>query len=250
MKGILLKLVCSAFIAAFLSKGAFGAAHGPIPMMHVDGGIIALGTEETYVSPFSIAREAALKESLDDTDCVIPSVPEYLMAAKLPDFKVSQAFESLHSPPDDACTWNRDVLEAEGVDGNFYFGGIGSHVPAELEFISGGTDPRDSISRIHSNIFTFWDDEYKPSPRAARCVKRDAHSFLAAKIHKETVQVRTRRSEAATVKMTLNRGTQVTIIHTNDNWSFITAEGSHPCQTDPEWTKFEDTGWILTTDYK
>lgn len=219
-------------------------------MIHVDGGIIAVGTEETYVSSFSIAREAAVNESLDDTDCNIPSVPEYLMAAKLPDFKVSQAFESLQSPPDDACSWSRDVLEAEGVEGNVYFGGIGNHIPAELEFIYGGSNPRDSISRIHSNIFIFWDDEYKPSPRVARCITRDAHSFSTAKISKEAAPARTRRSEASNVKMTLNRGTQVTIIYTSDNWSFITAEGSHPCQTDPEWTKFEDSGWILTTDYK
>lgn len=242
-------IVFVAFIAAFLTNAAFGEENGRTPsMLDVAGGIMELGEDEIYVSPFTVAREAVVPTDRDNIiDCEIPTISEYLMAAKLPGFKVVQAFESLQPPPDDACSWSREVLEAEGIDGNVYFGGIGSHVPSELEFIYGGNNPRDSISRIHSNPFTFWGDEYKPASRATRCVQRSDRNFSRATTNKR-VLVKSRRSQASKTKMTLPRGTQVTIVYRSNDWSFITAAGPHECQNDPEWTTFQDSGWILTTD--
>lgn len=182
--------------------------------------------------------------------CESPTFSEYLLAAKLPKFLVSHTFESIVSPPYDVCTWNKGVLEAEGVDGHIYFSGIGSHVPKELEYISGGINPRDSISRIHYNIYAFWGDEYKPSPRTSRCVQRNSRNLMKGTIKRNTVEVKSRRDQSSKTKMTLARGAEISIIYTNNKWSFINAKGSHECQPDPEWTKFEDYGWIATADYE
>ncbi len=125
-------------------------------MISVDGGIVEYGNEERYISSFSIAQEAVSEDSKFSANCESPTIGEYILAAKLPNFKVSQTFEFVQTPPEDACSWSREVLEAEGVDGNIYFAGIGNHVPKELTFIVGGVNQKDSISKIHSNIYNFW----------------------------------------------------------------------------------------------
>jgi len=141
-------------IGVAVSSGAFAAATAPLPaMIRVNGGIIEYRTDELYINPFSIARESVADESRFSADCEYPTVGEYLLAAKLPGFTVSQTFEFVQTPPEDACTWNREFLQAEGVDGNVHFAGIGSQVPGELTFESGGVDPRNSISKIHTNIY-------------------------------------------------------------------------------------------------
>lgn len=243
------KSVSLVLIVALVSNGAFAEERErDSAMIDVAGGIIEVGGEEIFVTPFSVSREAEINNEPDAPDCENPSIPEYLMAAKVPGFKVSHAFEILQPPADDTCSWSRDVLEAEGVEGNIYFAGIGNHRPDELTFVYGGSNPRDSISKIHSNVFTFWGDEYKPSPRGSRCIYRRESSFRTATVHKELVLVKDRRSERSRTKMTLTRGTPVTIIHLGTDWSFIKAQGRHPCQPDPEWTTFEDSGWILTKE--
>ena len=249
--GIDLKKIFFLAITAFLSTGALAGVQERRPsMISVNGGIVEYGAEELYVSSFSIAQEALAEESAFGIDCEPPTIGEYILAAKLPKFKVSRTFESVETPPEDACSWSREVLEAEGVEGNLYFAGIGNHVPGELTFVSGGVNPRDSISKIHSNVYNFWGHEYKPSPRTKRCVQRDEHDFSKATIKKKAVQVKSRRDHASKTKMTLSQGARVMVIYANQPWSFIKSKGLHECQTDPEWTTFEDFGWISTTDYE
>ncbi len=219
-------------------------------MISVKGGIVEYRAEELYVNPFLISQEAVAAGIEFRGDCESPTIGEYILAATLPNFTVSQTFESIQTPPEDACNWSREVLEAEGVEGNVYFAGIGNHVPGELMFVFGGVNPKNSISKIHSNIYNFWGEAYKPSPRTKRCVQRREHIFSKAAIKGKAVQVKIRRDQTSKTKMTLSQGTEVTVIYADKNWSYIKAKSSHECQSDPEWTTYEDFGWVSTADYE
>lgn len=244
-KTLLTNIALLTCIATAAAGGPPAGTNAPLPaMLRVEGGIIEYGGDELSINSFTIAAEAGGAETLSDPACEDPTVGEYLLAAKLPAFTVSRTFEFVQAPPEDACTWNREVLQAEGVDGNVYFAGIGSQVPGEVTFLSGGTDPRETISRIHSNIYSFWGSEYQPAPRSRRCVHRDENHFPEATIRNKSAQVKSRRASDARTKMTLPRGTRVTVLSMHGDWSFIKARGEHPCQPDPEWATFEDTGWL------
>lgn len=200
-----MKVFLFVFIAAFFSS-AFSCQAMSSSLLSVGGGILEYGKEEIYVAPFSITQDVRKEEETAGITCESPTFSEYLLAAKLPNFRVSNTFESIESPPYDVCTWNKKVLEAEGVDGHLYFSGIGSHVPKELEYVSGGVNPRDSISRIHYNIYAFWGNEYKPSPRTSRCVQRNGRNLMKGTIKRNTVEVKSRRDQSSKTKMTLVRG--------------------------------------------
>lgn len=209
----------------------------------VPEGLVEYNQEEIFVPAFSIGEDA-LAENPDETPCPVPTVAQYLRAARHSTIRPSDAFEFLQTPPEDACTWNREVLEAEGIDGHVYFGGLGAHRPRELEFTAGGVAARDSISRIHSNIYSFWGEEYKPSPRKRRCVDNGTGAFPRAVVIGDGAELKTRRDDASRTKMTIPPGSPVGVVHREGDWVFIEAAGVHPCQPDPAWTTFNDFGWV------
>ncbi len=219
------------------------AATKPRVWARVPEGMVEYNKEEIFVPAFSIATDAWV-ENPDDPPCPVPTVAQYLRAARHAAIRPSDAFEFLQTPPEDACTWNREVLEAEGIDGHVYFAGLGAHRPRELEFTAGGAAARDSVSKIHSNIYSFWGEEYKPSPRKRRCVDNGTGAFIPAVVTGDGAELKTRRDDASRTKMTIPPGSQVGVIHREGEWVFIEAAGVHPCQPDPAWTTFKDFGWI------
>lgn len=210
------------------------------------GAVHTFGDEEVYVPPFLLEARARAKAP---ADCEPPTMYEFLVAAKDPELEVGEAFEPIASPPEDACDYSREVLEAEGVGGYSYFAGLGARRPEEMETLHGGRKPRETISRLSAVIVAFWGEEQQPAPLAHRCVTRKAFE-TAGSIQAARAEVKTRRSAEARTKMTLPRGTAVTVLYREGTWSYVKATGPHPCQKDPEWTSFEDYGWILNSAYR
>lgn len=215
-------------------------------LIRAGGAVHTFGEDEVYVAPFLFPARASAEAA---PDCELPNMYEYLVAAKDPELAVSDAFEPIQSPPEEACEYSREVLEAEGVAGYSYFAGLGPRKPEELEVVHGGTDARETITRMSAVILAFWDKEHHPSPLAHRCITRKPFETPGS-IQAARAEVKTRRSEGSKTKMTLPQGTAITVLYREGTWSFIKATGPHPCQKDPEWTRFEDYGWILNSTYR
>lgn len=211
------------------------------PLIHIERGVYALESGEVYLDAFSISQSAFADHA---TLCDPPTVDEYLAAAQSAGFVASQAFEPVATPPEDACTWDAQVLEAEGVAGNNYYAGLGRTLPTDgFRFVYGGKDPRTTISALDANIHAFWGDEYKPSPRAGRCVEREERVHELRIVRADT-PVYPRRDAKTRVKMTLKQGAEVKVLYEKNGWSFVAGKGAHGCQKNPEWDVFEDRGWV------
>lgn len=231
-------------LAILMGWSSIAGAEEPAPVkIRVPSGIYQVGDEEVYFDSFLISQSAF--RSADSVACDLPTVNEYLVAARNPEFLASKYFEQVMTPAQDACTWSKEVLEAEGVAGNIYFAGLGSHVPQDgFRFVRGGKDPRETISSIDNNIYSFWGEGFKPSPRGYRCVERETVDHPRAFVKAITANVLVRRSDGARVKMVLTEGAGVKILFERAGWSFVEAQGHHRCQEDREWDVFEDRGWL------
>lgn len=236
------------FIFAVLGLSAVQFMRAEPPKIKVNGGVYSFESEEVYLDPFLISQFAVQS---DTPTCELPTMHEYLAAAKQSDFVESKSFEAIMNPPEDACTWSKEELEAEGVSGNNYFAGIGSHIPTDgFRFIRGGTDPKDSISSINTNIFAFWGEEFKPSTRAYRCVERNKMIHQSGFINGPNVHMYAGPRQDFKVKMKIEQNAPVVILFEQGGWAFIEAKGSHMCQEDPEWDVFEDKGWVRSASLR
>ena len=240
-------VILIASIALLIASCARNADSGYIK---IDAGIYKIGEDEIYLETSFISKVATLVKDdekgceLSDS-CFLPTMHEYLVAARRGNFKASNLYEFIEPPPNDRCEWDEEELEAEGITGNTYFAGKGSKAPAEgFRVLLGGEDPRDTITSVPDSIYYFWGENYRPSPRGCRCVRRDRIRQKTLYVNAPSLEVRTGRSLGHRVKMVLPNSAQATVIYEAGGWSFIEADGIHNCQGRRGWDVFKDRGWV------
>ncbi len=136
---------------------------------------------------------------------------------------MGKAFEWVAEPPEEPCAYSPEILEAEGVEGWVHFAGLGDHLGDETKVIAGGKDPRDTWVKVHQNPWSFWGDEYKPSPRAWRCVERAKPRREKAFVQASRLKLRARRATDGAVLGDVRIGTEVAVAHRSGDWAWVEA---------------------------
>jgi hypothetical protein len=188
--------------------------------LEVPAAAIEVAGVEYWVEAFRIDAKATATDEAP-SGCQAARGEEWLAAAKLGELVPSQAFEQLAAPPDEPCSFSREVLEAEGIEGWMHFAGLGAHKGSATEVVTGGTSARTTWVRVHSNPYSFWGDEYKPAPRAHRCVERKPGPREQAFVQASRLKLRPRRASAGDPVADLPIATEVAVVHREGDWAFV-----------------------------
>jgi hypothetical protein len=214
----------------------------------VNSGIYKVNNAEYYLHAFYIQTAAKPCDSNCYCDSLRrPTREEYLVAARNPKLVCGKYWEYLGHVPESICDCSADLLEAEGICGLDYFAGLGkkSADPNVIKIEQGGSDPRTTIISTSAISMAFYGEEMKPGPRAVRYVKDSAkYPDVKVKLSANGVTVRTGRGEKFPRRMTMAKGTALSVIYKDTAWVFIEADGSHGCNKDPQYDNFRDCGWV------
>jgi len=211
----------------------------PPPRLDVPAGVVDVAGVEYWVEAFRIDSRATTAAE-PPAGCKDARGEEWLAAARLPEFVPSQAFEQLTAPPDEPCSFSKEVLEAEGIEGWVHFAGLGSHKGQETQVVTGGAAARTTWVRVHSNPYSFWGDEYKPAPRAYRCVERQSGPREAAFVQASRLKLRPRRATGAEVVADLPIAAELAVVHREGDWAFVDVSAKG------EVTDCTKRGWVGT----
>ncbi|WP_242343802.1 tetratricopeptide repeat protein [Anaeromyxobacter terrae] len=213
-----------ASFAVLASLGARAVEAPRLAWVAIEGGVYEVGGAEYYLDAYRIQARATQGEYEHDV-CEAPRPEEWLVAARQRGFTVGNAFEYLAEPPEEPCAYSAESLEAEGVEGWVHFAGLGEHLGAETKVVAGGKEPRETWVKVHQNPWSFWGDEYKPSPRAWRCVERVTPRREKAFVQASRLKLRARRATDGAVLADVRIGTEVAIAHRAGNWVWVEAPG-------------------------
>jgi hypothetical protein len=214
--------VLAALVLVAASFGARGAGAPGAKWIAIEGGVYEVGGAEYYLDPYRIEAQATAGD--DERDgCTAPRAEEWLVAARRPAFVVGKAFEHLAEPPEGPCAYSAEILEAEGVEGWHHFAGLGDHLGGETEVVAGGKEPRETWVKVHANPYAFWGDEFRPSPRARRCVERGPAPREKTFVQASRLKLRARRATTAAALADLSIGTEVAVAHRAGEWAWVEA---------------------------
>ncbi len=217
----------AASFAVLATLGARAAEPGRPVWLSGEAGVYDVAGSEYFVDAYRIqARATAGEYRHDGCDAARPE--EWLVAARRPEFTVSNAFERVAEPPEEPCAYSAEVLEAEGVEGWVHFAGRGEHLGAETKVVAGGDEPRETWVKVHQNPWSFWGDEYKPSPRAWRCVERGKPRREKAFVQASRLNLRARRAADGAVLGEVRIGTELTVAHRSGDWACVEAPDHGP----------------------
>ncbi len=104
-----------------------------------------------------------------------------------------------------------------------HFTGLGAHLGGETQVLCGGKEPRETWVKVHANPWSFWGDEYKPSPRAWRCVERGPSPREKAFVQASRLKLRARRATTAASVGDVRIGTEVGVAHRAGDWAWVEA---------------------------
>ncbi len=209
-------------LAVLASVGARAAEPAKAAWISVEAGVYEVGGAEVWLDAYRIQARATPGEHEADR-CQAPRAEEWLVAARQREFTVAKAFEYLAEPPEEPCSYSPDIVEAEGVEGWVHFAGLGDHLGAETKVVLGGKEPRETWVKVHQNPWSFWGDEYKPSPRAWRCVERGTPKREKAFVQASRLKLRARRAADAELRADVRIGTEVALAHRAGDWVWVEA---------------------------